>query len=189
MKSTHFDVLRGPFVNLEQASRRVLEIIQNHTKIHLRSPQNKLKTIWNPISQWSKTHAVASPAKMHQNAFIVVVPGVALLTPWIEKTLKIGENHRKGVCEVSTRLLADVNKTAQTLSQSKKKIQITDPCANNTKQHNTTQSNRNQHKKQRKKKHTSRAEETTANDNQPYVVHIRAIFLVSDALLCWPGRE
>ena len=36
--------------------------------------------------QWSKTHAVARPAKMHQNAFIFVAPGVALLTPWMQKS-------------------------------------------------------------------------------------------------------
>ena len=45
--------------------------------------------------QWSETH-VERPAKIHQNAFIFVVPGVALLTPWMQKSLKIVENHRWG---------------------------------------------------------------------------------------------
>ena len=30
--------------------------------------------------------------------------------------------------------------------------------------------------------------QSLANDNQPYAARIRATFLVSDALLCWPGR-
>ena len=33
---------------------------------------------------------------MHQNAFIFVVPGVAFLTPWMQKSLKIVENNRLG---------------------------------------------------------------------------------------------
>ena len=45
-----------------------------------------------PILQWPKIHAGDRPAKMHQNAFIFVVPGVALLTPWTQKLLKIVEN-------------------------------------------------------------------------------------------------
>jgi len=40
IKITHFDALRGPFVDLEQASRRVHKIMQNYAKMHLKSPQN-----------------------------------------------------------------------------------------------------------------------------------------------------
>ena len=54
IKITHFDVLRGPFVDLEQASRRVPKIMQNYTKIHIKSPQNDHKIIWHPVLQWSR---------------------------------------------------------------------------------------------------------------------------------------
>ena len=57
-----------------------------------KSPRNEHEKMWHPILQWSKIHAVVSPAKMHQNAFIFIVPGFALLTPWMQKTLKIVEN-------------------------------------------------------------------------------------------------
>ena len=40
MKITHFDVLQGPFVDGDQASRRVSKIMQNDAKMHLKSLQN-----------------------------------------------------------------------------------------------------------------------------------------------------
>ena len=94
-RDTRFDVLRGPFVDLEHAFRRVPKIIQNYAKIHLKSQQNEHKIIWHPVLQCSKTHAAASHAKMHQNAFIFVVPDVALPTPWIQKPPEIVENCHK----------------------------------------------------------------------------------------------
>ena len=42
--------------------------------------------------QWSKTHAVDRPLKMHKIAFIFVVPDIALLTPRMQKSFKIVEN-------------------------------------------------------------------------------------------------
>ena len=66
--------------------------MQNYARIILKSPQNEHKIIWHPILQWSKTHAVASLAKMHQNAFIFVVPIVTFLTPWKQNSFKIVEN-------------------------------------------------------------------------------------------------
>ena len=93
MKITHFDVLRGRlFVDLEQASRRVPKIMQNYAKVHLKSPQNEHEKKWSTVSQRQKTHAVASPVKMHQNAFIFVAPDFALHKPWMQKTFKIAEN-------------------------------------------------------------------------------------------------
>jgi len=43
VKITYFDLLRGPFVNGDQASRRVSKIVQNSVKMHLKSPQNEHK--------------------------------------------------------------------------------------------------------------------------------------------------
>ena len=40
MKITHFDVLQGPCVDGDQASRRVFKIVQNDVKMHLKSLQN-----------------------------------------------------------------------------------------------------------------------------------------------------
>ena len=40
MKITYFDVLQGPFVDGDQASRRVPKIVQNDAKMHLKSLQN-----------------------------------------------------------------------------------------------------------------------------------------------------
>ena len=45
--------------------------------------------------QWQKTHAADWHAKMLENALIFVVPGVALLTPWMQKSFKIVENSSK----------------------------------------------------------------------------------------------
>ena len=50
------------------------------------------KKTCTPLLQWSKTHAVAWPAKMHQTALIFVLPAVVLLTPWMQKLFKIVEN-------------------------------------------------------------------------------------------------
>ena len=41
IKITHFDVLQGPFVDGDQASRRVSKIVQNYVKMHIKSPQNE----------------------------------------------------------------------------------------------------------------------------------------------------
>ena len=40
VKITRFDVLREPFINLDQGSRRMRKITQNDAKMHLKSPQN-----------------------------------------------------------------------------------------------------------------------------------------------------
>ena len=96
IKNTHFDVLQWPFIHRDQGSRRASKILQNDVKMHLKSPQNEHEKVSRPVLQWSKTHAVAWPAKMHQNAFAFVVTGVALRTPWMQKSLKIIENHRWG---------------------------------------------------------------------------------------------
>ena len=92
MEITHFDVLGGPFVNRDQASRREPKIMQNCVKMHIKSSQNDRVKNLNPLSQWSEMHAVAGLAKMHQNAFTFVLPGVALLTSWVRKLIKIIEN-------------------------------------------------------------------------------------------------
>ena len=51
MKMKHFDVLQGPFVDGDQASRRVSKIVQNYVKMHLKSPQNEHEKIWPPVLQ------------------------------------------------------------------------------------------------------------------------------------------
>ena len=43
MKITHFDVLGGPFVDLEQACRRVPTIMQNYAKVHTKSRKMSTK--------------------------------------------------------------------------------------------------------------------------------------------------
>ena len=59
IKITHFDVLQGPFIHRDQASRRASKILQNDVKMHLKSPQNEHEKVSNPVLQWSTTHAVA----------------------------------------------------------------------------------------------------------------------------------
>ena len=92
MKITRFDVLRGPFIYRDQASKREPKIMQNDAKMHLKSSQNDHQKIWKPVLQWLKMHVVAWRAKVRQNALIYVVLGVALLPPWTQKSLKIVEN-------------------------------------------------------------------------------------------------
>ena len=89
IKITHFDVLQGPFIHRDQASRRASKILQNYVKMHLKSPQNEHEKVSRPVLQWSKTHTVAGPSNTHGHAFIFVVPSVALFTPWMQKSLKI----------------------------------------------------------------------------------------------------
>ena len=76
MKITYFDVLRGPFVDLDQASGRVPKILQNYAKMQIKSSQNEHEKICSPVLQWSKTHTDACPAKIHEIVFNFVVPGV-----------------------------------------------------------------------------------------------------------------
>ena len=92
MKITRFELLRGRFTYRDQASRRELKIMQNYSKMQHKSPRNEHEKTSIPIAQCSKTHAVDRPAKLHQNAFAFVVTGVALRTPWMQKSLKIIEN-------------------------------------------------------------------------------------------------
>ena len=103
MKITRFELLRGRFTYRDQASRRELKIMQNYSKMQHKSPRNEHEKTWIPVAQCSKTHAVDRPAKLHQNAFAFVVTGVALRTPWMQKSLKIIENlplnnHKKYEC-------------------------------------------------------------------------------------------
>ena len=96
MKITRFDLLRGPFINGDHASRRVPKIKQNVAKMHQKSSRNEHGKMWIPMLQLSKTHAVDRPLKMHKIAFIFVVPDITLLTPRMQKSLKIVEDHRWG---------------------------------------------------------------------------------------------
>ena len=41
MKVTRFELLRGPFIYRDQASRRELKIIQKDAKMHHKSPRNE----------------------------------------------------------------------------------------------------------------------------------------------------
>ena len=41
MKITRFELLRGPFIYRNQASRRELKIMQNDAKMHHKSPRNE----------------------------------------------------------------------------------------------------------------------------------------------------
>ena len=54
IKIMHFDVLQGPFVDLEQASRQISKIVQNDGKMQLKSPQNDHEKTCAPF-----LHAVA----------------------------------------------------------------------------------------------------------------------------------
>ena len=66
------------------ASSMDTKIAQNRRKFHTKLSQ-KMR---GPVLQWSKTEAVERPAKMQHNAFIFLVPGVALFTPWMQKSLE-----------------------------------------------------------------------------------------------------
>ena len=57
MKITRFDVLRGPLIDLDQASRRMRKIMQNYAKLHHR--KISVKKYAPPILQLPNTHAVA----------------------------------------------------------------------------------------------------------------------------------
>ena len=51
MKITRFGLFRGPFIDRDQASRREPKIMQNHAKMHPKSPQNEHEKTWIPILQ------------------------------------------------------------------------------------------------------------------------------------------
>ena len=86
-KCVHFCRSRCCFAHAMDA-----KIAQNRRKLTTKCSQKMRR----PVLQWSETHAVERLAKMQQNAFISVVPGVALLTPWTQKSMKTVENHRWG---------------------------------------------------------------------------------------------
>ena len=89
MKITRFDLLRGPFIDRDQASRREPKIMQNHAKMHPKSPQNEHEKTCIPVSQWPKRHPNPWRVQMRQNAFIFAVPGFTLLGESVKKTCKI----------------------------------------------------------------------------------------------------
>ena len=74
MKITRFELLSGPFIYRDQASRRVHKIMQNDAKIHHKSARNDHEKTQIPILQCSKTQAVDRAANLHGNAFIFAVP-------------------------------------------------------------------------------------------------------------------
>ena len=74
MKITRFELLWGPFIHRDQASKRVHKIMQNDAKMHHKSARNDHEKTQIPMLQCSKTHAVDRAAKLHENAFILVVP-------------------------------------------------------------------------------------------------------------------
>ena len=45
MKITRFEMLRGPFIHRDQASRRELKIMQNNAQMHHKSPRNEHEKI------------------------------------------------------------------------------------------------------------------------------------------------
>ena len=105
MKITRFDLLRGAFIEGDQASRRVPKIKQNVAKMHQKSSRNEHEKMWIPMLQLSKMHAVDRPLKMHGNAFIFVVPDVALLTPRMQKSFKNVENSSKMLTKIRSPVL------------------------------------------------------------------------------------
>ena len=92
MKITRFDLLRGPFIYGDQASRWVPKIKQNVANMHQKSSRNEHEKIWIPVSQWSKRTPSTDLRKCIETRSFFVVPGVALLTPCMQKSLKIVEN-------------------------------------------------------------------------------------------------
>ena len=67
----------------------------NLTKNAIKFAKESIQKIRFPVLQWQKTHAADWHAKMLENALIFVVPSVALLTPWMQKSFKIVENSSK----------------------------------------------------------------------------------------------
>ena len=92
MKITRFELLRGAFINRDQASTRELKIMQNDAKMHHKSPRNEHEKTSIPTLQWSKTHAVDRAAKLHENAFIFVVPVLRCSNNEFSKSSKVIEN-------------------------------------------------------------------------------------------------
>ena len=91
-KITRFELLRRAFIHRDQAFKRVPKIMQNYAKMHRKSPQNEHEKMWISVLQWSEKHVVASPAKMHQNAFIFCRFRYRFAHAMDAKSLKIVEN-------------------------------------------------------------------------------------------------
>ena len=60
--------------------------------MHQKSPRNEHEKIWIPVSQWSKRTPSTDLRKCIKTRSFFVVPGVALLTPCMQKSLKIIQN-------------------------------------------------------------------------------------------------
>ena len=101
IKFTHFDVLREPFVDLEQASRRMPKIVQNYAKMQLKSSQNEHEKTCAPVSQWPKTHVVAGLRKYIKTRSFLSFP-VLLCSRHECKNHSKSSKIIDGVCKVST---------------------------------------------------------------------------------------
>ena len=79
--------------------RTSVKIMQIFPKTRSDPTSNEYKQTWILLLQWQKTFAVHRHTKVHENAFIFVVPDVALLKHWVPKSCEIIENkyklHRK----------------------------------------------------------------------------------------------
>ena len=92
MKITRFELLWGPFIYRDQASRRVHKIMQNDAKMHHKSARNDHEKTHIPMLQCSKTHAVDRAANLHENAFIFVVTVLRCSKNEFSKSSKVIEN-------------------------------------------------------------------------------------------------
>ena len=91
MKITYFDVLRGPFVDLDQASGRVPKILQNYAKMQIKSSQNEHEKYIPPSCNGQKRTPTLALRKYMKLYSIVSFP---VLIPHVMNA-KIAENRRK----------------------------------------------------------------------------------------------
>ena len=74
IKITHFDVLQGPFIHRDHASRRASKSLRNDVKMHLKSPQNEHEKTCIPLLQLSKRTPSLDLRKCIKLRFFLLFP-------------------------------------------------------------------------------------------------------------------
>ena len=111
MKITRFELLRAPFVDRDQVCIREAKIMQNDSKMQLKSSQNDHEKTWIPILQWSETHAIDRPMKMHKNVVFLSFPLLLCSRHGCKTHFKSLKIHQKIITKNTKPGLAMVNST------------------------------------------------------------------------------
>ena len=124
MEITVFELLKMPFVDPGFPARRVWKIVQIWPKTRANPTQKDHGKTSPPVSQWKKILPIAWRAKMHQNAFIFAVRGVALLGESVPKSRQTRPNSTQNEHEKTCIPISQAQKIHPNASNSSSKYNV-----------------------------------------------------------------